>query len=162
MAAKITRRQRAEGLSITQGNRGVLLQVWLRNVYGTLMSGFSFVPLELPQPSVIRRVVLCIETLIFSWPVRLVGLLLMIVGLLIAFLRRGMSDGRRRWFGQVALLLTFLYFAAFTGTTFSVGWRVIFPAEFTLILLIVAGLTGPSSAGDDEGPDLDDPRRRAA
>ncbi len=160
IAAKVIRRQRTEGLDILQGHRIRMIGLWAHNVAATLTSRFGFITTELPQSSSIRGIVLGLESIVFSIPVRILAVMLVIAGYVLTFMRRGIGDGRRRWYALLALGLTFCYFAVFTGTTFSVGWRVIYPAEFALVMLIVAGMTGPSADMDDDMDDLDEPRRR--
>jgi hypothetical protein len=74
---------------------------------------------------------------------RLLGIPLVLVALLEPVLAGdGLGDPqrRRRFFALLAMLVTFGYFLALCGTSYSIGFRTLYPAEFALLLMMAAGV----------------------
>lgn len=141
-AREIYLRQWRESLEILRPEPRATLSAMWDHIENHFRSGFSHFDDELPRGGLLHRSLLSVETAWLSAGTDDVVIALLIVALALPPL---VPKARRdptcwlRWHASVALAGTFVYLVAFTGTTTSTGARIIYPAQFAEILLVVAG-----------------------
>ena len=138
---QITARQRTESLAILTSHPFYTLSAILKNALDCSVSGWAYTRLQTPSFSPIQQIVHSSNRYLFffgMFPGYLLVLLAMIEPL---FSREGLKhpENRRRFFLHAALLTTLGYFLAVSGTSFSTGFRIVYPAEFAFLLLTVSG-----------------------
>ncbi len=167
--AELARRQRMEAWAIIESHPRLAVRAYLRNVQYTVFTGFDGLGRELSEPSYLRSFLMKLEAAAYGrWGRRAV---LVIVGLaLVLPIWQSRRNGAMRWrpmiYDVLALLVTIIYFAALSGTTYGTGSRIIYPVEFAFVLLaasVAANLRRRFTMEDDDAssapPAVDDPRR---
>lgn len=138
---QITTRQRANSLAILMHHPFHTMAAVVKNAFDCSISGWAYTRLQTPSFSPIQRIVHYSNRYLFFYgmfPAYLMMLMAVIEPLLTG---EGLKDpgNRRRFFLHAALLATIGYFLLVSGTSFSTGFRILYPAEFALLLLTVSG-----------------------
>ncbi len=140
--ADLARRQRTEALAVIEKNPGWTLLGLISSSFTCLHDAWAWTPSQLTTPSAFRESIYFLN----AWQIDL-RLPILGLGLLIAFeyflmgRRKHASPALRGEIGAMsACALVLLYFFAISGTSFSTGFRIIYPAEFTIILLGLGGI----------------------
>jgi hypothetical protein len=134
------RQQFSESLAIFQNYPLIMIKVYLSNIYQSLVGGWGYFRIQLPQNTRFATELKRLESLPHLF--RRLWYALIAFALLDLVLPRclGHSMRQRRRFGIFALVLTVAYFAALAGTTFWTGARIMYPVEFAFICLALAGI----------------------
>jgi hypothetical protein len=137
--AQLGRRQRDESLRIFAAHPFITARCVVSNALSS--GGWPYTRDELNRASLVKRIAQTVDSFWFVfW--RSLGILAVLSGLAEPLCRDGgLSNplNRRRFFSSLALVWTALYFLAAAGTSFSTGFRLLYPAEFALVLLSVSG-----------------------
>ena len=141
-AVQLGRRQRMESLRIIAKHPWLTIQSIYSCAWDNWASGWPYTRDQLSNVRFLKRAVMGIDA---GWYLfgRRIGIPLILLALLDPiFSGQGLRDAHRkkRFFGLLALLVTFGYFWVLCGTSFSVGFRTLYPAEFTLLLMMAAGV----------------------
>ena len=135
-------RQWRESLDVLRPNPGSTIAAMWDHIENHFRSGFSHFDDQLPKGGALRRSLAAIEAAWLWDGTDDVVIVLLIVS--VALPPIVPTAGRdpscwMRWHASVALAFTFVYLVFFTGTTTSTGARIVYPAQFAEVLLVVAG-----------------------
>jgi 4-amino-4-deoxy-L-arabinose transferase-like glycosyltransferase len=141
-SVELGNRQRAQTLQIIRNHPWVAIQCLWSCAWDNWAAGWPYTRDQLSNAPNLKGLVIGID---YLWCVlgRSLGIPLILLGLLEPVVAgAGLRDPqhRRRFFGTLALLLTFGYFFILCGTSFSIGFRTLYPAEFTLLLMMTGGV----------------------
>lgn len=140
-ARAIYKRQWAESLDIFRDEPAATLQAFGTNLFNNLTGRFSHFEQELPAGGVIRRSLLALESIRASMVFGVVAVALMLVALIVPpIVRRDPTWRSRAWVAWTMAIVA-SYLIVFTGTTSSTGSRIVYPAQFALLMLLAAGAT---------------------
>jgi hypothetical protein len=139
-SARAAQRQLVEAFAIFQKNPWTTIWVYYQNVKEGATTGWNRFPVQLPQESTLRTQLEYLSR--FAKAFKKVELVLIGFALIGLFRLRRLRNNnwQRRYFGTLALVITIAYFAALSGTTYWTGSRIMYPAEFAVISLSLAGL----------------------
>ena len=138
---RITARQRADSLAILLHHPFHTLSAIVKNAVDNSFSGWAYTRLQTPSFSPIEQIVRHSDRTLFffgMFPAYLLMLMAVVEPLLSGDGLKN-PENRRRFFLHAALSMTIGYFFLISGTSFSAGFRILYPAEFALILLTVSG-----------------------
>ena len=138
---QITARQRAESLAILTHHPFHTMVAIVKNAFDCSISGWAYTRLQTPSYSPIQRIVHYSNRYLFFFGMFPAYLLMLVAMIEPMFTGEGLKvpENRRRFFLHAALLATLGYFLLISGTSFSTGFRILYPAEFALVLLTVSG-----------------------
>ena len=113
-----------------------------RCAVSTTWAGWPYTRDQLPEHTLLHQSLFAIDHLMKPLGT-LICLGIMLVGLvepLLAGRRLADPRNRRRCCMNFALASVFIYFVLLAGTSFSTGFRILYPVEFAMILLTMSGL----------------------
>ena len=135
LPADVQQRQMQESLPVLRAHPWLTAAVWLGSIRENLFSRWQYFPVQLPSMGFLQRVLvgslsvtrytqllwyLCLPVLVVGWMRRRRLLLSIHSGL--------------------ALLIVVGFFVSLSGGTYWAGSRILYPVEFVLHILMVAGL----------------------
>jgi hypothetical protein len=141
-AVQLGMRQRAQSMRIIWLHPLVAARCVLKCAWDNWANGWPYTRDEVSNTPWMKDLVMGIDAVWYELG-RLLGAPLIVVALLEPVLAgAGLRDPhrRRRFFATMAMFVAFGYFLLLCGTSFSIGFRTLYPAEFALLLMMAEGM----------------------
>ena len=140
-AVELAQRQKREAMAILRKSPGWAGAGLLNNSASCTLDGWAWTPLQLPKPGVMGRAMFALNRWQIDSRLLLLGLGLLVGLERIISLRAGAPNQvqRREWGAMGACAALLVYFFVISGTSFSTGFRIMYPVEFAMILLAIGG-----------------------
>jgi 4-amino-4-deoxy-L-arabinose transferase-like glycosyltransferase len=140
-AADLAERQKSQAKAILLKNPGWAAIGMLNNAATCMFDGWAWTPSQLHEPGMVRDAMFRLNYWQIGGRAVLLGLSLL-VGLERVLRGRAAAserERRREWGAMGACAAMLVYFFLISGTSFSTGFRILYPIEFALILLAIGG-----------------------
>jgi 4-amino-4-deoxy-L-arabinose transferase-like glycosyltransferase len=134
-------RQKREAMAVLLNHPFWATLGLLNNSIVCNMDGWAWTPSQLPVPGVLGRMIFCLN----RWQINF-RILVLSLGFLVLLERltrkhaRATTSQRQESSAMGACAGLLIYFFIISGTSFSTGFRIMYPVEFTMILLAIGGI----------------------
>jgi 4-amino-4-deoxy-L-arabinose transferase-like glycosyltransferase len=139
--AAIVRRQWRESIETFRTYPLQTLRAYAFNVKNHFTTPFNHFHYQMPQGGRLRAMLERADVFATSRAVFWTAIALVVSAVVLPWTARVRDEPwRRRYGATLAVLLTYGYLIVFSGTTYATGSRIIFPAQFALLLLFAGGV----------------------
>lgn len=143
-AVELARRQQAEARAVLLANPGWAGAGLLSCAVTCMLDGWAWTPSQLPVPGAMGEAMFALNRWQINARVLVLGLALL-VGLERVLRRNGAPRAagrelRREWGAMGACAALAAYFFVISGTSFSTGFRILYPLEFAITLMAIGGV----------------------
>jgi len=154
--AALARRERQESWAIFLAHPQAFAASLRQQMIEQITASFTLTECCLAEPSTVHWMMDRLDQLASSMTLLCVNIVLSLAALALPIVGKaglGASGRRLRFFAALAMFLTYAFFAAIASNTYGTGSRIMYPAQFTLI---IGGMLGIAAIAQMRRPARND------